>query len=190
MSSGQDPKSLGPENPSQDKIKILVDYISNLSMIMGDADKDEASKFLFKTINREIIQLFISKDSFHHICFVIKDEDNPDPNNIFFLENDPILKPFPTTTIILIKKTPYLNFSDIETIKNDIQILNFSIEGNDSQVLTHIQDCIQIAFASLFSSYQEKLNAEQASDVKRSTAFQLKTKIGEIVDLINKAQKS
>ena len=192
MSSGQDPNSLGPENPSQisDEISILVDYISNLSMIMGDAERDKASEFLFQKINKELIQSFISKDSFHHICFVINEEDNPDPKKLFFLEADPILKPFPTTTIILIKKTPYLNCSDIKTIKKDIQILNFSTEGNDSQVLTHIQNCIQTAFASLFSSYQEKLNLEKASALKSSTALQLQSKIGELVDLINKTQKT
>ena len=192
MSSGQDPNSLGPENPSQipNEVKILVDYISNLSMIMGDADKEEASKFLFQNLNKELIQSFISKESFHHICFVINEDDNPEPNKQFFLEPDPILKPFPTTTIILIKKTPYLNCSDTKTIKKDIQILNFSTEGNDSQVLAHIQNCIQTAFASLFSSYQEKLNTDKTSALKSSTAFQLQTKMSELVDLINKTQKT
>ena len=142
-------------------------------MIMGDADRDEAYKFLFQKCNVELLQSFISKETFHHICFVINEDDNPDPSKTFFLESDPILKSFPTTTIILIKKTPYLNCSDIKTIKKDIQILNFSIEGNDSQVLTHIQNCIQTAFASLFSSYQEKLNAEKTSALKSSTNFQL-----------------
>ena len=190
MSSGQDTNSLGPENPSSNEIQKLADYIANLSMIMGDADRDEAYKFLFQKGNLELLHSFVSKETFHHICFVINEEDNPDPSKTFFIEIDPILKSFPTTTIILIKKTPYLNCSDIKTIKKDIQILNFSIEGNDSQVLTHIQNCIQTAFASLFSSYQEKLNAEKTSALKSSTAFQLQSKMGELVDLINKTQKT
>ena len=103
MSSGQDTNSLGPENPSSNEIQKLADYIANLSMIMGDADRDEAYKFLFQKCNVELLHSFVSKETFHHICFVINEEDNPDPSKTFFIEIDPILKSFPTTTIILSK---------------------------------------------------------------------------------------
>ena len=190
MSSNQDPNNPGSDDPSQSDIQKLADYISNLSMVMADADRDEAYKFLFQKINIELMQSFITKETFRNICFIINEDENPQPNHEFFLESDPQLKSFPTTTIILIKKTPFINCSDTKAIKKDLQILNFSSEGNDSAVITHIQNCIQTAFGSLFNSYQETLNTEKASALKTSTANQLQSKIGELIDLMNKTQKT
>ena len=158
--TGQDQNNPN-ENDISNDVQKLVDYISNLSMVMADADRDQAYKFLFQKTNIELIQSFVIKENFRNICFVINEDDNPEPNNEFFLEPEPVLKSFPTTTIILIKKTSFLNCSDAKTIKKDLQILNFSTEGNDPSVITHIQNCIQIAFGSLFNSYQETLTPEK-----------------------------
>ena len=190
MSSSQDPNNIGPDDPNQNDIQKLADYISNLSMVMADADRDEAYKFLFQKINVELMQSFITKETFSNICFVINEDENPQPNNKFFLESDPLLKSFPTTIIILIKKTPFINCSDAKSIKKDLHILNFSTEGNDAAIITHIQNCIQTAFGSLFNSYQETLNKEKASALKTSTAVQLQSKMGELIDLINKTEKT
>ena len=187
--TGQDQNNPNENNISND-VQKLVDYISNLSMIMADADRDQAYKFLFQKTNLELIQSFVMKEIFRNICFVINEDDNPEPNNEFFLEPEPVLKSFPTTTIILIKKTPFLNCSDAKTIKKDLQILNFSTEGNDTTVITHIQNCIQTAFGSLFNSYQESLTPEKSSVLKTSNAIQLKSKMGELIDLMNKTQKT
>ena len=183
----QDPNSQGPD---KNDVQKLLDYMSNLSMLMADADRDQAYKFLFQKINLELVQSFVSKETFRNICFVVNEEDNPEPNKEFFLEPEPTLRTFPTTTIILIKKTPSLDCSDIRIIKRDLQILNFSSEGNDSSIVNHIQNCIQTAFGTLFNSYQESLKQEKASAIKTSNANQLQSKIGEIVEIMNKTTKT
>lgn len=102
---------------------------------MADADSDQASKYLLQKPNVELINSFTLKKTFRNIFFTINEDDNPEPDNQFFLETEPLLKSFPTTTIILIKKTPILNCSDAKTIKKGLQVLNFSTEGNDATVI-------------------------------------------------------
>ncbi len=104
-------------------------------MVMADADSDQASKYLLQKPNVELINSFTLKKTFRNIFFTINEDDNPEPDNQFFLETEPLLKSFPTTTIILIKKTPILNCSDAKTIKKGLQVLNFSTEGNDATVI-------------------------------------------------------
>ena len=190
MSTEQDPNNLGPDKSTSNDVQKLVDYISNLSMIMADADRDQAYKFLFQKSNLDLIQSFASKETIVNLCFVVNEDENPEPNKEFFLESDPTIKPFPTTTIILIKKIPYLDCSDTKIIKRDLQILNFSSEGNDSSIMNHIQNCIQNAFGSLFNSYQESLKQDKTSAIKSSNAIQLQSKFGELVDIMNKTTKT
>ena len=190
MSTEQDPNNLGPDKNTSNDVQKLVDYISNLSMIMADADRDQAYKFLFQKSNLDLIQSFASKETIVNLCFVVNEDENPEPNKEFFLESDPTIKPFPTTTIILIKKIPYLDCSDTKIIKRDLQILNFSSEGNDSSIMNHIQNCIQNAFGSLFNSYQESLKQDKTSAIKSSNAIQLQSKFGELVDIMNKTTKT
>lgn len=106
MSTEQDPNNLGPDKNTSNDVQKLVDYISNLSMIMADADRDQAYKFLFQKSNLDLIQSFASKETIVNLCFVVNEDENPEPNKEFFLESDPTIKSFPTTTIILIKKIP------------------------------------------------------------------------------------
>ena len=190
MSTEQDPNNLGPDKNTSNDVQKLVDYISNLSMIMADADRDQAYKFLFQKSNLDLIQSFASKETIVNLCFVVNEDENPEPNKEFFLESDPTIKSFPTTTIILIKKIPYLDCSDTKIIKRDLQILNFSSEGNDSSIMNHIQNCIQNAFGSLFNSYQESLKQDKTSAIKSSNAIQLQSKFGELVDIMNKTTKT
>jgi len=190
MSTEQDPNNLGADKSTSNDVQKLVDYISNLSMIMADADRDQAYKFLFQKTNLDLIQSFASKETIVNLCFVVNEDENPEPNKEFFLESDPTIKPFPTTTIILIKKIPYLDCTDTKIIKRDLQILNFSSEGNDSSIMNHIQNCIQNAFGSLFNSYQESLKQDKTSAVKASNAIQLQSKFGELVDIMNKTTKT
>ena len=190
MSTEQDPNNLGPDKNTSNDVQKLVDYISNLSMVMADADRDQAYKFLFQKSNLDLIQSFASKETIVNLCFVVNEDENPEPNKEFFLESDPTIKSFPTTTIILIKKIPYLDCSDTKIIKRDLQILNFSSEGNDSSIMNHIQNCIQNAFGSLFNSYQESLKQDKTSAIKSSNAIQLQSKFGELVDIMNKTTKT
>ena len=175
---------------SQLDIQHLLDYISNLSNLMADADRDAVYKFLITKNNLEFLRAFSTRENIHKISLVINEDDNPEPEQEFFLESEPSLKSFPSTNIIFIKKIPFLDCSDIKKIKKDLQILNFSTESNDTSMLSHIQNCIQSAFLSLFSSYKELIKEKKASTIKTFNVTQLQNKVTELVESINKTRKT
>ena len=170
-------------------IQHLLDYVSNLSNLMADADRDEVYKFLTSEKNLDSLQNFATEKKIHNICLVINEDEQPTQGQEYFLEEEPTLKSFPSTNIIFIKKIPYLDCSDQKKIKKDLQILNFSTESNDTSMLSHIQNCIQNAFLSLFNSYKEFIDEKKDSTIKSNNANQLCFKTGELVDIINKTQK-
>ena len=92
------------QEESQLDIQHLLDYISNLSMLMADADRDAVYKFLINKTNLEFLRSFSTRENIHNICLVINEDDQPEPDKEFLLESDPTLKPFPSTNIIFIKK--------------------------------------------------------------------------------------
>ena len=171
-------------------IQHLLDYISNLSNLMADADRDAVYKFLTTKNNLGFLRAFCSRENIHNISLVINEDDNPNQGEEYLLESDPSLKSFPSTNIIFIKKIPYLDCSDIKKIKKDLQILNFSTESNDTTMLSHIQNCIQSTFLSLFNSYKELIKIEKTSAIKTYNVNQLQNKVTELVDSINKTWKT
>ena len=171
-------------------IQHLLDYISNLSNLMADADRDAVYKFLTTKNNLGFLRTFCSRENIHNISLVINEDDNPNQGEEYLLESDPSLKSFPSTNIIFIKKIPYLDCSDIKKIKKDLQILNFSTESNDTTMLSHIQNCIQSTFLSLFNSYKELIKIEKTSAIKTYNINQLQNKVTELVDSINKTWKT
>ena len=171
-------------------IQHLLDYISNLSNLMADADRDAVYKFLTTKNNLDFLRTFCSRENIHNISLVINEDDNPNQGEEYLLESDPSLKSFPSTNIIFIKKIPYLDCSDIKKIKKDLQILNFSTESNDTTMLSHIQNCIQSTFLSLFNSYKELIKIEKTSAIKTYNVNQLQNKVTELVDSINKTWKT
>ena len=171
-------------------IQHLLDYISNLSNLMADADRDVVYKFLITKNNLDFLHLFCTRENIHNFSLVINEDDNPNPEEEYLLEIDPSLKSFPSTNIIFIKKIPYLDCSDVKKIKKDLQILNFSTESNDTTMLSHIQNCIQSTFLSLFNSYKELIKIEKTSAIKAYNVNQLQNKVTELVDSINKTWKT
>ena len=171
-------------------IQHLLDYICNLSNLMADADRDAVYKFLTTKNNLGFLRTFCSRENIHNISLVINEDDNPNQGEEYLLESDPSLKSFPSTNIIFIKKIPYLDCSDIKKIKKDLQILNFSTESNDTTMLSHIQNCIQSTFLSLFNSYKELIKIEKTSAIKTYNVNQLQNKVTELVDSINKTWKT
>jgi hypothetical protein len=165
---------MSESNPSPDTgqtvskldIQYLLDYISNLSNLMADADRDAVYKFLITKNNLEFLRSFCTRENIHNISLVINEDDNRNPDQEFILESDPSLKPFTSTNIIFIKKIPFLDCSDIKKVKKDLQILNFSTESNDTSMLSHIQNCIQSTFLSLFNSYKELIKVQKPSAIK------------------------
>ena len=178
------------QEESQLDIQHLLDYISNLSMLMADADRDAVYKFLITKTNLEFLRSFSTRENIHHICLVINEDEQPEQDKEFLLEADPTLKSFPSTNIIFIKKIPYLDCSELKKIKKDLQILNFSTESNDASMLTHIQNCIQSAFLSLFTSYKELIKNKNVSAIQTYNVTQLTNKVTELVDSINKTRKT
>jgi dynein heavy chain 1 len=157
---------------------------------MADADRDAVYKFLTTKNNLDFLRTFCSRENIHNISLVINEDDNPNQGEEYLLESDPSLKSFPSTNIIFIKKIPYLDCSDIKKIKKDLQILNFSTESNDTTMLSHIQNCIQSTFLSLFNSYKELIKIEKTSAIKTYNVNQLQNKVTELVDSINKTWKT
>ena len=175
---------------SHPDIQNLLDYISNLSNLMADADRDSVYKFLITKNNLEFLRAFCTRENIHNISLVINEDDNPSPDQEYLLESDPSLKSFSSTNIIFIKKIPFLDCSDIKKIKKDLQILNFSTESNDTTMLSHIQNCIQSTFLSLFNSYKELIKEKKTSAIKTYNVTQLQNKVTELVDSINKTRKT
>ena len=175
---------------SHPDIQHLLDYISNLSNLMADADRDSVYKFLITKNNLEFLRAFCTRENIHSISLVINEDDNPSPDQEYLLESDPSLKSFSSTNIIFIKKIPFLDCSDIKKIKKDLQILNFSTESNDTTMLSHIQNCIQSTFLSLFNSYKELIKEKKTSAIKTYNVTQLQNKVTELVDSINKTRKT
>ena len=175
---------------SHPDIQHLLDYISNLSNLMADADRDSVYKFLITKNNLEFLRAFCTRENIHNISLVINEDDNPSPDLEYLLESDPSLKSFSSTNIIFIKKIPFLDCSDIKKIKKDLQILNFSTESNDTTMLSHIQNCIQSTFLSLFNSYKELIKEKKTSAIKTYNVTQLQNKVTELVDSINKTRKT
>ena len=175
---------------SHPDIQHLLDYICNLSNLMADADRDSVYKFLITKNNLEFLRAFCTRENIHNISLVINEDDNPSPDLEYLLESDPSLKSFSSTNIIFIKKIPFLDCSDIKKIKKDLQILNFSTESNDTTMLSHIQNCIQSTFLSLFNSYKELIKEKKTSAIKTYNVTQLQNKVTELVDSINKTRKT
>ena len=175
---------------SHPDIQHLLDYICNLSNLMADADRDSVYKFLITKNNLEFLRAFCTRENIHNISLVINEDDNPSPDQEYLLESDPSLKSFSSTNIIFIKKIPFLDCSDIKKIKKDLQILNFSTESNDTTMLSHIQNCIQSTFLSLFNSYKELIKEKKTSAIKTYNVTQLQNKVTELVDSINKTRKT
>ena len=175
---------------SHPDIQNLLDYISNLSNLMADANRDSVYKFLITKNNLEFLRAFCTRENIHSISLVINEDDNPSPDQEYLLESDPSLKSFSSTNIIFIKKIPFLDCSDIKKIKKDLQILNFSTESNDTTMLSHIQNCIQSTFLSLFNSYKELIKEKKTSAIKTYNVTQLQNKVTELVDSINKTRKT
>ena len=84
------------QEESQLDIQHLLDYISNLSMLMADADRDAVYKFLINKPNLEFLRSFSTRENIHNFCLVINEDESPEPGKEYFLEADPTIKPYPS----------------------------------------------------------------------------------------------
>ena len=170
----------------------LIDYMTNLSMLMLDMDKDKLYKTISSSENIELIKKFIQIESNRVIC-ISKNEEENSMKPEFFIDSKLEDKGIHTSTIIFIKKNPTINCKSNKTIKNDLQILDFSNnDGNNNDIFLYMQNYLQTAFNPLFDSYQEKASADTSntSSIKQGTYNNVKSKVNELVVLLNQAQKT
>ena len=118
-----------------------------------------------------------------------ENESNEGIDDIF-LETELQYKPMKTSTVVFIKKVPNINCKNISSIKKDLQVLNFSSEGNDNSIFQNMQNYIQNTFCPLFNSFSDKMTEKNESQNLRSNAIQtVKKNINELVILLSQAQK-
>ena len=173
---------------TEDHIKNLLTYISNLSSAVIDADPDKISSLFSSEQNKNILKLFISEESSKIICITKNEEENKDLSSEYILEIEPTFKTYQNSTIIFIKRVQRLDCSKQRTIKRDIQMLNF-IGGNDISMFDYMLKCIQSAFSPLFTSFQKTLR----SDVKNASSKiegckDVNSKMKELAILLDKVQ--
>ena len=110
---GQDAKAeSNPEEVfevTEDHIKNLLTYISNLSSAVIDADPDKISSLFSSEQNKNILKLFISEESSKIICITKNEEENKDLSSEYILEIEPTFKTYQNSTIIFIKRVQRLD---------------------------------------------------------------------------------
>lgn len=154
------PGSTGESVPvTEEHVQKLISYICNLSSVVIDADSEKVSNLLSTEQNKNILKLFISEASSKIICLTKNEEEAKDPSKEYIFEVEPTFKEFSNSTIIFLKRVPYIDCSKPKTIKKDLQMFNFS-GGNDISMFSYMQNCIQSAFSPLFSSFQNSLGVD------------------------------
>ena len=177
-----------PVPVTEEHIKRLITYIGNLSSVVIDADTDKVLDLLSLEQNKNILKLFISEASHKIICLTKNESENKEQEYIF--ETEPTFKEYPNSTILFLKRVPYINCSKPKTIKKDIQMFNFS-GGNDVSMFSYMQNCIQSAFSPLFSSFQNSLRTNADKENKKTQNYnELNTKMNELAILLSKAQNT
>ena len=144
---------------TEEHIQNLISYICNLSSVVIGANTQKVSALLSTYQNKNILKLFISKASNKIICLTKNEEKGKDPSQEYIFETKPIYKKFSNSTIMFIKRVPFIDCSKPKTIKKVLQMLNFT-GGSNISMLNYIQNCIQSAFSPLFSSFQNTLRVD------------------------------
>ena len=190
---GQDPNTLNGVTEetivvTEEHIQKLISYICNLSSVVIDADSEKVKSLLSNPQNTNILKLFICEASNKIICLTKNNEENPDSSKEYFFEKEPTFKEFSNSTIIFLKRVPFLDCSKPKTIKRDLQMFNFT-GGSDISMFSYMQNCIQSAFSPLFSSFQNSLriNIDKGNN-KAQNYKDVNLKMNELAILLGKAQ--
>ena len=174
-------------------IPKLIEYISNLSMLMIDIDKDKLISFLNEQNHLNLVKKF-SIDPNLKLLAITKNENesNDEDSKELYLEFELQYRPIKTSTIIFIKKSPNINITNIKTIKKDLQVLNFSSEGIDNNIFQNMQNYIQTAFYPLFNSFSDKKLSEKndTQNLRLDAIRTVKKNINELVISLSQAQKN
>ena len=176
---------------SEINIQPLIEYITNLSMLMIDIEKEKLHQFLEQQNHLNLLKKFAVDPTLKLISITKNENESNEGIDDIFLETELQYKPMKTSTVVFIKKVPNINCKNISSIKKDLQVLNFSSEGNDNSIFQNMQNYIQNTFCPLFNSFSEKMIEKNESQNLRSNAIQtVKKNINELVILLSQAQKN
>jgi hypothetical protein len=166
----------------------LLEYLSNVSSIMLEVNKDTIYLELQRQSNLELIKYFSADRNTKLLC-ITKSETEGTPLE-FVVETDITYKGTRASSICFIKKENS-NIEFDKSFAGQLQVMNLSNEGNDLNVFLFMQNYIQSAFSPLFNSYQNAIIGGQENRNIKSNTFQtVQNKMAELVFLLNQSQKN
>jgi len=175
---------------NEQSLSDLVDYLSNVAHFMIDVNKEVLYKELFA--NSEIIKSFISDRNTKMLCISKLETDEPNSSQIQ-INTDLFYKNSKSSTCCFIKKESALEINELKNFSSQIQVLNFSGDSSDSNVLSFMQNYIQNAFSPFFNSFQNSVSggsSNESKQIKSTTLQTLQNKMSELVFLLNQSQKN
>jgi len=176
---------------SEQSLSELVDYLSNVSHFMIDINKETLYKELFA--NSETIKSFVSDRNTKMLCISKVEGDEANSYNLQ-INTDLIYKNSKSSTCCFIKKDSSLEINESKNFSSQIQVLNFSGDSSDSNVLSFMQNYIQNAFSPFFNSFQNTVSGgssnQSRQNIKSTTLQTLQNKMSELVFLLNQSQKN
>jgi dynein heavy chain 1 len=176
---------------NEQSLSELVDYLSNVAHYMIDINKEVLYKELFA--KSEVIKSFVSERNTKMLCISKVEGDEPNSYNLD-IKTDLLYKYPKSSTCCFIKKDSTLEINDSKNFSSQVQVLNFSGDSSDSNVLSFMQTYIQNAFSPFFNSFHNNINGSASNETKqniKSTTLQtLQNKMSELVFLLNQSQKN
>jgi len=174
----------------------LVDYLSNVAYLMIDLNKEALYKELF--LNSETINSFAQERNTKMLCLskveTISNEEPGNSNNYQIqITTEMQNKNSKSSTCCFIKRESSLEFSPERSLSSQIQVLNFSGEATDTNMLSFMQNYIQNAFTPFFNSSNNganERNLSNSNNIKSTTMQTLQNKMSELVFLLNQSQKN
>jgi hypothetical protein len=177
------------ENQTQQiDYQSLLEYLSNMSSIMLEANKDIIYLELQRESNLDLIKYFSSDRNTKLLCITKSESEETQPE--FIVETDIQYKGTRASSICFIKKENS-NLEFDKGFSNQLQVMNLSNESNDMNVFLFMQNYIQSAFSPLFNSYQNAvIGGQENKNIKSNTFQTIQNKMAELVFLLNQSQKN
>jgi hypothetical protein len=173
----------------------LVDYLSNVAYLIIDIKKEALYKELF--LNSELINNFAQERNTKMICLskieILSVEQGNSNNFQIQITTEMPNKNSKSSTCCFIKRESSLEFNPERSLSSQIQVLNFSGEATDTNMLSFMQNYIQNAFTPFFNTAQNsgnERNLSNSNQIKSTTMQTLQNKMSELVFLLNQSQKN
>lgn len=175
----------------EQSLQELVEYLVNVGHLMIDVKKELLYKELFANV--EIIKSFVNERNVKMLSISKVEGDEPNLYSIQ-LNTDLQFRNSKTSTCSFIKKDSTIDIIENKIFSSQIQVLNFSGDGSDSNILSFMQSYIQNAFSPFFNSFQSSLTGgnsnESRQNIKSATLQTLQNKMSELIFLLNQSQKN